>query len=329
MDSILTVKDLTKNYYRNGIGWKQEVSVIKAVDSVSFVIKKGKSLGLVGESGCGKSTLGRSILRLEEPDAGQVFYKDQEILRLRYKEFRSLKQEMQIIFQDPYASLHPGMTVYRLISEPLNVHNGGKSKEEIHNRVTKMCAEVGLKETDLDKFPHEFSGGQRQRICIARALILNPSFIVCDEPVAALDVSIQSQILNLLRDLQDVFGITYLFISHNLNIVNFLCTDIAVMYLGRIVEIGDIRLLQGPFHPYTQALLSAVPVLNQQDSKNSPNSQSSRKRVQLKGELPSQINQPSGCTFHTRCLHAFKRCKEEVPSLRKIGDNHWAACFLE
>jgi oligopeptide transport system ATP-binding protein len=276
-------------------------------------------LGLVGESGCGKSTTGRTILRLLEPTAGEVTFEGQEITQLNKNDMRALRREMQIIFQDPYASLNPRMTVGSIIGEPLEIHKiaRGAEKEE---QVASLLQKVGLRPEDMRKYPHEFSGGQRQRIGIARALGLNPKLIVCDEPVSALDVSIQAQVINLLGDLQEEFGLSYLFIAHNLNVVEHISDRVAVMYLGKIVELAsDTDLYNNPQHPYTEALLSAVPI---------PDPTAQKKRIILEGDVPSPINPPSGCHFHTRCPYKEKICEEVEPEFKHIGGGHWVACHL-
>ena len=314
---LMTAENLTKHFPIKGGLTKRTVNYVKAVDDVSFDIYKGETLGLVGESGCGKTTTGRTLIRLMEPTSGKVWYRDKDIFELSKKEMRQLRKEIQIIFQDPFGSLNPSLKVKEIIEEPLIAHRVG-SKAERLERVKQLMDVVGLNEEQLDRFPHEFSGGQRQRISIARALALNPKLIVCDEAVSALDVSIQSQILNLLEELQDKFGLTYLFISHDLSVVNHISDRVGVMYLGKIVELGDVdTLFESPAHPYTQSLLSAIP---------EPDPELKRERIILKGDVPSPSNPPSGCRFHTRCPLAQPKCKEVVPEFREISSGNWVAC---
>jgi oligopeptide transport system ATP-binding protein len=319
-DTLLRVENLVKHFpiYRGVI--QRQVGAVKAVDGISFTIKRGETLGLVGESGCGKSTAGRTILQLYKVTSGKVFYYDQDLVNLKGEEMRFMRREMQMIFQDPYASLNPRMTIGEIVSEPLIVHNVATPKE-IEERVAELLAKVNLSPAFAARYPHEFSGGQRQRIGIARALALKPSFIVCDEPISALDVSIQAQVVNLLEDLQKEFNLTYLFIAHDLSMVRHISDRVAVMYLGIIAELADRNELYGnPLHPYTQALLSAVPVPD-------PLVEEQRHRVILEGDVPSPVNPPSGCRFRTRCPIAEKGlCDVSQPIFREVNPGHFVAC---
>lgn len=308
---LVSVRNLVKTFPIKGGILGREVASVKAVSDVSFDIRKGETLGLVGESGCGKSTLGRCILRLIEPTSGSISFKGQDITRLPAPELRKLRRNMQIIFQDPYASLNPRMTVEEILAEPLEIHGLSRGKDEKKKRIIKLLDLCGLRREAIARYPHEFSGGQRQRICIARALAVEPEFIVCDEPVSALDVSIQAQIVNLMQDLQKELGLTYLFIAHDLKVVEHISTRVAVMYLGKVAETATAEELYAqPKHPYTRALLSAIPIPD-------PNYQ--KERIILRGDVPSPISPPSGCYFHPRCPVAKENCKTEVPCLRDLG----------
>lgn len=321
MENILEVENLKKHFpIRKGL-LLREVGQVKAVDDVSFTVRKGETLGLVGESGCGKSTLGRAIIRLYEPSSGVVKFKGEDWLHFSGKELRSRRRDIQMIFQDPYASLDPRMTVGQILAEPFKIHKVG-NEESQRAKVQELLQTVGLKPSHINRYPHEFSGGQKQRICIARALALEPKLIIADEPVSALDVSIQAQILNLMKDLQTQFGLTYIFISHDLSVIEHLCDRIAVMYLGKIVEIAPREeLFKNPQHPYTQALISAIPRIGEGKRKM---------KKSLSGEVPSPINPPSGCTFHPRCSQRMDRCSKEQPSLKatKGGEEHKTSCWL-
>lgn len=314
---ILEAKNIKKHFpIKKGL-LLREVASVKAVDDISLTVKRGETLGLVGESGCGKSTLGRTLIRLYEPTGGEVHFKGTNFLSLKGEGLRQQRRNMQMIFQDPYASLDPRMTVGQIIRQPMDIHNVG-SKAEREKRVLELIELVGLRKSYVNRYPHEFSGGQRQRISIARAIALNPELIICDEPVSALDVSIQAQILNLLKDLQEKLNLTYIFISHDLSVIEHTCNRIAVMYLGKIVEIAERdELFHNPQHPYTQALINAIPRVGQ-----------GKKKItrQLTGEVPSPINPPSGCTFHPRCPHKMDICVTEIPQLE--GTHHQQACWL-
>jgi oligopeptide transport system ATP-binding protein len=315
---LVEVKNLKKYFPKKRGLFGREKTYVKAVDDVSFTIYKGETLGLVGESGCGKSTTGKMLMRLLDPTEGQILFEGKEISSLNDNQIREMRKEFQMVFQDPYASLNPRMKVGDIISEPLIIHGCPKEKRE--ERVQKLLEVVGLSAYHANRYPHEFSGGQRQRIGIARALAVNPKLIIADEPVSALDVSIQSQILNLLKDLQDEFQLTYLFIAHDLSVVEHISDRVGVMYLGKIVELADKEtLFQNPMHPYTKALISAVPI---------PNPRLKRDRIILKGDIPSPSNPPSGCTFHTRCPFATDICKKEIPKLREISSGHFVSCHL-
>ena len=315
--NLLEIKDLEVQFpIKKGI-LQRTVGHIHAVDKISFNIKECETLGLVGESGCGKTTTGRAILRLNDPSAGSVYYKNEDLLKIGRSDFRDMRKNLQIIFQDPYSSLNPRQTVKGLLNEVLTV-KCGYSKAEAAERINELLIQVGLSPVYANRYPHEFSGGQRQRIAIARALALMPEFIVCDEAVSALDVSIQSQIINLLMDLKDTYKVTYLFISHALNVVQHISDRVAVMYLGKIVELAETEeLFSHAAHPYTQALLSAVPILSGHEK---------RERIILKGEVPGAAHIPSGCRFHTRCPTATKECAEHEPELREVASGHMAAC---
>lgn len=319
-ECLVTVKNLKKYFpIKTGI-IKRATGNVKAVDGVSFQIKKGKVLGIVGESGCGKSTLGRTMLRLLNPTEGEVEYDGKNIYNLNKSEINHMRTKMQIIFQDPYSSLNPRLPVYEIVGEAMLQHNIVKNKKEMKEKTIEVISRCGLFPEQADRYPHQFSGGQRQRICIARALAVNPEFIVCDEAVSALDVSIQSQIINLLKDAQEDFGLTYLFISHDLSVVKFISDDVAVMYLGQIVEKGSKQqIFTNPLHPYTEALLSAAPSFD-------PTVRQNRKRIILKGDIPSPANPPKGCRFHTRCPYAKDLCREQVPEYLEINDGHFAMC---
>jgi oligopeptide transport system ATP-binding protein len=319
-ETLLSVKRLVKHFPVKGGLLGREVAKVHAVDGVSFELDRGETLGLVGESGCGKSTVGRCLLRLIEPTSGEVRFEGQDMKALDRESLRRLCRDMQIIFQDPYASLDPRMTVGAIVGEALIIHKLTNTQSEYQSRIVELLETVGLNADHLRRYPHEFSGGQRQRIGIARALAVSPKLIVCDEPVSALDVSIQAQVINLLEDLQQKYDLAYVFIAHDLSVVEHISDRVAVMYLGRIVEIASAHeLYTSPRHPYTQALLSAVPI---------PDPGLKRTRIRLSGEVPNPIHPPRGCHFHPRCPKAFDRCKTEVPKWKSLGDGHWAACHL-
>jgi oligopeptide transport system ATP-binding protein len=318
MIPLLSVRDLVKYYTAGGL-FGRSTPPVRAVDGVSFDVGRGETLALVGESGCGKSSVGRTILRLQEPTSGKALYEGVDVFSLDRTALRQLRRRMQIIFQDPYSSLNPRMTVGAAIAEGIEIHRLA-ARGEISGRVAALLEEVGLDPTYARRYPHEFSGGQRQRIGIARALAVQPSFIVCDEPVSALDVSVQAQVLNLMMDLQEELGLAYLFVSHDLGVVEHIGRRVAVMYLGKIVEIADKEaLFETPLHPYTQALMAAAPI---------PDPHVTRERIVLQGDVPSPINPPSGCAFHTRCPFAFERCKVETPPLKPAADGRRVACHL-
>jgi oligopeptide transport system ATP-binding protein len=321
-DVLLEVRDLVKHFPVGGGLFGGKPGLVRAVDGVSFTIRRGETLGLVGESGCGKTTTGRCILQLERPTSGRIVFEGRDLTTLDERELRSVRRRLQVIFQDPYSSLNPRMTVAQIIAEPIAVHGILPTAAARASRVRDLLGRVGLLPQHGRRYPHELSGGQRQRVGIARALAVEPSLIVCDEPVSALDVSIQAQIINLLEDLQAEFGLTYLFIAHDLAVVRHISDRVAVMYLGKIAEITDRKeLYDSPLHPYTKALLAAVPIPD-------PALEAERPRTVLAGEVPSPLNPPSGCVFHPRCPIAIERCRGEVPPLREVTPGHWAACLL-
>jgi oligopeptide transport system ATP-binding protein len=322
-ENLLSVRDLKMHFPINkGIIFQKQVGAIKAVDGINFDMFRGETLGLVGESGCGKSTTGRAILQLYRPTGGSVVFEGKELTVTKGEELRKMRRRMQMIFQDPYASLNPRMTVGSIVGEPLEVHNIGSSRAERQERVQELLKIVGLNPYFVNRYPHEFSGGQRQRIGVARALAVNPAFIVCDEPISALDVSIQAQIINLLEDLQDELDLTYLFIAHDLSVVRHISDRIAVMYLGKIVELADRdELYEKPMHPYTVALLSAVPIPD-------PVIENQRQRLILEGDVPSPANPPQGCHFCTRCPRVMDICRDREPPFKDYGSGHFVACWL-
>jgi len=317
--NLLEVKNLKKYFITKGGLFSGPTRYVRAVDGVSFSLKEGDIFGIVGESGCGKSTLGRSILRLIDATDGEILFEGRDILKLSKEEMRLLRQKMQIIFQDPGASLNPRMTVGEIIQEPLDIFSG-KNEKEKEMKVLELMDMVGINHSYISRFPHEFSGGQRQRIGIARALAVMPKLIICDEPVSALDVSVRAQVLNLINELKQEFNLTYIFISHDLSVVNHICNQIAVMYLGRIVEIAEKKeLFENPTHPYTQALLSAIPM---------PDPSLQRERIILQGDVPNPANPPSGCHFHQRCPYVTERCIREVPQFTEVANDHFVMCHL-
>lgn len=318
-ETLVEVKNLVK-YFPVRAGLLQRVvNQVKAVDDVSFIVKKGETLGMVGESGCGKTTVGRTMLRLVEPTSGSVNFEGKDVFALPPRELKVVRRDMQIIFQDPYASLDPRVPIGESVMEGLHIHKIGTPKERVEIMLETL-KKVGLEDYHARRYPHEFSGGQRQRIGIARALALRPSFIICDEPVSALDVSIQSQVLNILKDLQSEFGLTYLFIAHNLSVVEHVSDRVAVMYLGKMVELTSREeLFRNPLHPYTKALMSAIPV---------PNPRLKRQRTILKGDVPSPLNPPKGCRFHPRCPVAIEKCSQEEPVFKEVNPDHFVACWL-
>jgi oligopeptide transport system ATP-binding protein len=319
---LLEVHDLVMHFTVGGGMFSKPAGVVRAIDGVSFNVRKGETLGLVGESGCGKTTTGRCILQLERPTGGRIVFEGIDMVTLDAAELRAVRRRVQVIFQDPYSSLNPRMTVGQILAEPLKVHGIVPERGKRELRVRELLVQVGLAPQHAGRYPHQLSGGQRQRVGIARALATEPALIVCDEPVSALDVSIQAQIINLLEELQSRLGLTFLFIAHDLSVVRHISDRVAVMYLGKIVELADRNALyEEPLHPYTQALLSAVPIPD-------PKIEAKRKRMVVRGEVPSPLNPPSGCVFHPRCPIAVSRCSAEVPPLREIRPGHWAACHL-
>lgn len=319
-NTLITIQNVKQWFpYSKGFFSNKATKYVKAVDDVSFEIKEGETLGLVGESGCGKSTLGRTILQLYKPTSGRVYYKDQDLTAMNKNELRNIRKDIQIIHQNPYSSLDPKMTIRQILMEPLSVHNYG-TKKDCEDHIHELLSMVGLPQESANRKPANFSGGQRQRIGIARALAVSPSFIVCDEPISALDVSIRAQIINLLEEVQEKLNLTYLFIAHDLAIVKKISDRIAVMYMGKIVELSNWQeIYDNPLHPYTKALLSAIPIPN-------PRLERNRKRIILEGDIPNPINPPSGCAFRTRCKNCTSVCSEKAPEYRCIGNDHWVAC---
>ena len=319
---LLEVRDLVKHFPVGGGFFKRAEGTVRAVDGVSFSLRRGETLGLVGESGCGKTTTGRCILQLERPTSGQIVFEGTDLATHSPQQLRELRRHMQVIFQDPYSSLNPRMTIGQILAEPIKVHRLVKTKAGREKRIQELLKQVGLLPQHAQRYPHQLSGGQRQRVGIARALAMEPSLIICDEPVSALDVSIQAQIINLLEELQSRLGLTYLFIAHDLSVVRHISDRVVVMYLGKVVEVADRQTLyEAPVHPYTRALLSAVPIPD-------PKLEATRERTVLRGEIPSPLNPPGGCVFHTRCPKAEARCSAEVPRLREVHPGHWGACHL-
>ncbi len=321
-ETLVRVENLKKHFpIRQGIIFQRQIGAVRAVDDVSFDIRRGETLGLVGESGCGKSTTGRTMLMLYPATGGRVWFGEQDIFRAKGRALLAVRRKAQMIFQDPYASLNPRWTVNGIVGEPLRVHGLARGRAQTE-RVQELLKLVGLNPMFVNRYPHEFSGGQRQRIGVARALASEPDFIICDEPISALDVSIQAQVVNLLEDLQDKLGLTYLFIAHDLSMVRYICDRVAVMYLGKIVELAHKdELYTHPLHPYAQALLSAVPIPD-------PKAERKRQRIILVGDVPSPVNPPSGCRFHTRCPIAQSICSEQEPEWRELSRDHWVACHL-
>ena len=314
--NILEVRDLTKHFKAGG---KQ---VVHAVDGVNLTLKKGRTLGLVGESGCGKSSCARTIIRMYDPTSGEIFLDGEDITKLSQKQLKPYRKKMQMIFQDPYSSLNARMTVRDIIAEPLVAHGIVKKKEQSNDLVYPMLERVGLTKEHANRYAHEFSGGQRQRVGIARALILQPDLVICDEPISALDVSIQAQVINLLKDFQDEKGVSYLFIAHDLSLVRYVSDDVGVMYLGQLVEVSDAgEIYRNPLHPYTKGLLGSIPVAN-------PKLARQKEKSSIEGDIPSPINPPSGCRFHTRCPYATQACSEAVPEMKDVGGGHMVACHL-
>jgi oligopeptide transport system ATP-binding protein len=319
---LLEVRDLVKHFPVGGGFFRRAEGTVRAVDGVSFSLRRGETLGLVGESGCGKTTTGRCILQLERPTSGQIIFEGTDLATHSPQQLRELRRHMQVIFQDPYSSLNPRMTIGQILAEPLKVHRLVSGKAARDKRIEELLTQVGLLPQHGQRYPHQLSGGQRQRVGIARALAMEPSLIICDEPVSALDVSIQAQIINLLEELQGRLGLTYLFIAHDLSVVRHISDRVVVMYLGKVVEVADRQTLyEAPVHPYTSALLSAVPIPD-------PKLEATRERTVLRGEIPSPLTPPGGCVFHTRCPKAVARCSAEIPRLREIQPEHWGACHL-